>query len=69
MPMYRYVCRSCGTEEVHIHGINESPNLKCVKCGSDMVKAIGRVGIVFKGSGFYITDSRKDSKTETKSEN
>lgn len=68
MPMYRYVCQSCGNEEVHLHSVNESPSLKCVRCGSDMVRTIGRVGIVFKGSGFYITDSRKDSKTEDKSE-
>lgn len=68
MPLYRYVCRGCGNEEVHIHGVNEVPSLKCIKCGSDMVKTVGRVGIVFKGSGFYITDNRKESKAESKTE-
>ncbi|AMW32808.1 putative regulatory protein, FmdB family [Fervidobacterium changbaicum] len=68
MPMYRYVCENCGNEEVHMHGINESPAVVCSSCGGRMTKAIGRVGIVFKGSGFYITDSRNSGKAKTESE-
>ncbi|MGB9592356.1 MAG: FmdB family zinc ribbon protein [Fervidobacterium sp.] len=68
MPMYRYVCSSCGNEELHLHSINDSPAIKCGKCGNTMTKAVGRVGIVFKGSGFYITDNKKTSVSETKSE-
>ncbi|AFG35247.1 putative regulatory protein, FmdB family [Fervidobacterium pennivorans DSM 9078] len=67
MPMYRYVCENCGNEEVHMHGFNESPTISCSACGGRMTKTIGRVGIVFKGSGFYITDSRKS--TTSKNEN
>ncbi len=67
MPMYRYVCQKCGNEEVHLHGINDSPNITCSQCGNSMSKAVSRVGIVFKGSGFYITDSKKTN-TETKKE-
>ncbi len=68
MPMYRYVCENCGTEEVHLHGLNETPSFTCPSCGGKMTKTIGRIGIVFKSSGFYITDSRNTSKTESKTE-
>ncbi|MEJ5257686.1 MAG: FmdB family zinc ribbon protein [Fervidobacterium sp.] len=67
MPMYRYVCENCGSEEVHLHGVNDSPVIECGKCGARMNRTIGRVGIVFKGSGYYITDNKK-STAETKSE-
>ncbi|ABR30149.1 FmdB family transcriptional regulator [Thermosipho melanesiensis] len=59
MPMYRYVCKKCGNEKVELHSFNETLELFCDNCGEKMEKAIGRVGIVFKGSGFYITDSKK----------
>ncbi|MBB6062578.1 putative FmdB family regulatory protein [Thermosipho japonicus] len=65
MPMYRYVCKSCGHEKVELHSINDNPDITCDVCGSKMERAIGRVGIVFKGSGFYITDSRKSSSTSS----
>ncbi len=70
MPMYRYVCENCGSEKVVLHGMDEKPTVICDNCGSVMKKTIGRVGIIFKGSGFYSTDYRKDSgkKTDEKSE-
>ncbi|QTA38235.1 FmdB family transcriptional regulator [Thermosipho ferrireducens] len=58
MPMYRYICENCGLEKRELHSMNETPEIICDECGSKMTKAIGRVGIVFKGSGFYITDSK-----------
>ncbi|SHH29658.1 FmdB family zinc ribbon protein [Thermosipho atlanticus] len=67
MPMYRYICTRCGTEKVELHGINDNPEIICDVCGNGMERAIGRVGIVFKGSGFYITDSKKS--TSKKSDN
>ena len=70
MPMYRYVCERCGNEKVVFHPMDESPEVVCEKCGAVMKKAIGRVGVIFKGSGFYTTDSRKSSegKKEEKKE-
>jgi len=62
MPIYRYVCEECGYETTVMHGINESPEVICEECGAKMKRTIGRVGIIFKGSGFYITDSRKSEK-------
>ncbi len=64
MPMYRYVCEDCGYEKMVMHGINETPEVICEECGSRMKRTIGRVGIIFKGEGFYITDSRKSGKKE-----
>jgi len=66
--MYRYVCEKCGNEEVHLHGLSETPSLSCGNCGGKMSKTIGKVGIVFKGSGFYITDSKNPTKAESKTE-
>ena len=73
MPMYRYVCDNCGNEKVVFHGMNENPTIVCEKCGSVMRRTIGRVGVIFKGSGFYTTDYKKNSngngkKEESKSE-
>ncbi|WP_233186294.1 FmdB family zinc ribbon protein [Thermotoga sp. KOL6] len=60
--MYRYVCDECGYETTVMHGINETPEIVCEECGAKMRKAIGKVGIIFKGSGFYITDSKRSEK-------
>lgn len=67
MPMYRYVCKKCGNEKVELHSLNENPEIICEVCNTKMERAIGRVGIVFKGSGFYITDSRKSNSTSSDS--
>lgn len=68
MPMYRYVCRDCGNEELHLHGIKETPYVSCSNCGNAMTRSISKVGILFKGSGFYVTDSKKNAVAESKSE-
>lgn len=59
MPLYEYQCRSCGkTAEVR-HGFKETFEDKCEACGGEMARVYSPAGIVFKGSGFYLTDSRK----------
>ncbi len=69
MPFYRYSCDKCGYQKSVFHAINESPVVSCDSCGGEMKRTISRVGIIFKGSGFYITDSKKNSKSsESKSE-
>lgn len=58
MPTYEYRCPHCGTFEV-VQRITEDPLKACPKCGQPVNRLISRnVGIVFKGSGFYATDSR-----------
>ncbi|HDP69956.1 MAG TPA: hypothetical protein ENN38_03985 [Actinobacteria bacterium] len=59
MPTYEYRCVECESNfEVH-HGINEEPGIRCEFCGGRTKKIFQPVGIVFKGSGFYKTDSKK----------
>lgn len=60
MPLYDYQCRSCHEVTEVRHGFKETFDGACPKCGSsDMARVFNPAGIVFKGSGFYITDSRK----------
>lgn len=58
MPTYEYACDSCGRHIEVVHGFNDDPPRSCEKCGGDLHKVFHPVGIVFKGSGFYKTDSR-----------
>jgi len=64
MPFYRYVCDNCGSEKSVFHSIHDVKEVRCEMCGEQMKKAISRVGVVFKGSGFYCTDTKNGSSTE-----
>ncbi len=68
MPMYRYICENCGNEKVVFHSMSESPVVVCEKCGHIMKRTIGKVGIIFKGSGFYTTDNRSNGPKEKREE-
>lgn len=59
MPLYEYKCRSCSKTEDVRHGFKEEYDGKCAACGGEMARVFTPTGIVFKGSGFYLTDSRK----------
>ena len=61
MPLYEYECRSCGVVTDIRHGFDEAVSEACPACGGELVRRFSATGIVFKGSGFYITDSRKSS--------
>ncbi|NLW56240.1 MAG: hypothetical protein GX050_06440 [Firmicutes bacterium] len=59
MPTYDYECAKCGQFE-QFQKITEEPLTSCPHCGGEVRRKISRnVGIIFKGSGFYITDNRK----------
>jgi len=62
MPRYRYVCETCAKELEVFQKINDEPLSTCPSCGGKLRKAITNVGVVFKGSGFYSTDSKAGSK-------
>jgi putative FmdB family regulatory protein len=60
MPLYDYRCRACSTVTEVRHGFREPYDGSCPACGSDeLARVFNPAGIVFKGSGFYVTDSRK----------
>jgi len=70
VPLYDYQCRQCSEVTEVRHGFKESFEGACPKCGGEMARVFNPAGIVFKGSGFYITDSRKggDGGSSAKSE-
>lgn len=70
MPLYEYQCIPEGHRFETRHGINESVT-ECPECGGEVRRVIHPVGVVFKGSGFYVTDSRQSNpaaKAATKSD-
>jgi putative FmdB family regulatory protein len=57
MPIYEYKCQSCEAEhEVFVRGKTEPES--CPECQGPLARKISRAGIIFKGSGFYVNDSR-----------
>lgn len=61
MPTYQYRCQSCANELEAFQKFTDDPLSTCPECGGPLRKLFNAVGIVFKGSGFYATDSRKSS--------
>jgi putative FmdB family regulatory protein len=59
MPTYEYACTECGDRTEVIQSISDAPLTTCTVCGGTLRKVFSPVGIVFKGSGFYRTDSRR----------
>ena len=58
MPTYGYRCPTCSTEFEIWQSMKDDPGAACPKCGASAVRQFFPAGIVFKGSGFYKTDSR-----------
>jgi putative FmdB family regulatory protein len=58
MPTYEYACRSCGENLEVFQAFSDKPLKKHATCGGDLQKVFHARGIVFKGSGFYATDSK-----------
>ena len=62
MPTYEYECSSCEYRFEEFQGIMDKPIRSCHKCGGQVKRLIsGGGGLIFKGSGFYITDYRSES--------
>ncbi|MFW5998535.1 MAG: FmdB family zinc ribbon protein [Bacillota bacterium] len=66
MPTYLYECEECGKFE-EFQKISDDPLEKCPECGSDVKKLIGNPGVIFKGSGFYSTDSKNNATEKSSS--
>lgn len=61
MPLYDYRCRACSKVTEVRHGFREAHQAACPECGGELARVFSPAGIVFKGSGFYLTDSRNAS--------
>ena len=59
MPTYGYRCGTCRHEFEQFQRMSDDPLTACPECGNAIKRVIHPVGVVFKGSGWYITDSRK----------
>lgn len=63
MPTYQYRCTECGSELDVVQKFTDAPLTECPECEGTLRKVYSAVGVVFKGSGFYATDSRSQGKT------
>ena len=62
MPTYEYECEKCGHRFELFQKMSDPPRKRCPKCRGKVRRLIGTgAGMIFKGSGFYITDYRSDS--------
>lgn len=69
MPTYEYVCKECGDKFDIVQSFSDKPLKKHPgECGGAVQKVFHASGIVFKGSGFYVTDSRGSSSVKTASD-
>jgi putative FmdB family regulatory protein len=65
MPTYEYECTKCGHRFELLQSITDKPRRRCPQCRGKVRKLIGGgVGISFKGSGFYVTDSKPGGKKD-----
>ncbi|MEU7926281.1 FmdB family zinc ribbon protein [Micromonospora sp. NPDC049107] len=58
MPTYQYACTACGHQLEAVQSFSDEPLTECPACQGRLRKVFNSVGVVFKGSGFYRTDSR-----------
>ena len=65
MPTYEYRCRECGEPLEVVQSFSDDPLTECPACGGSLRKVFNSVGISFKGSGFYKTDSRSSSSSSS----
>lgn len=65
MPTYQYACTACDHRFDAVQSFSDPSLTECPECGGKLRKLYGSVGVVFKGSGFYRTDSRSESKSST----
>lgn len=63
MPTYDYRCKNCGHRFEEFQSVIDEPLAICPKCSGELQRLItGGSGLIFKGSGFYITDYKNDTK-------
>jgi len=67
MPTYDYECRSCGYRFETFQNMSDQPLTDCPECRTDQLRRLigGGSGVIFRGSGFYVNDSRKGSSSSS----
>jgi putative FmdB family regulatory protein len=65
VPTYSYACTECSNRFDAVQSFSDAALTTCPQCSGRLRKLFGSVGVVFKGSGFYRTDSRKAAKAST----
>ncbi|MBB2773353.1 MULTISPECIES: FmdB family zinc ribbon protein [Mycolicibacterium] len=65
MPTYSYACTECANRFDAVQAFSDDALTECPQCSGRLRKLFGKVGVVFKGSGFYRTDSRESTKTSS----
>jgi putative FmdB family regulatory protein len=65
VPTYSYACTECGDRFDAVQAFSDAALTTCRKCNGRLRKLFGNVGVVFKGSGFYRTDSREPAKSSS----
>lgn len=68
MPTYQYRCRDCGEDLEVVQSFSDDALTTCPSCDGSLKKVFSAVGISFKGSGFYKTDSRSSSSSGSSSD-
>ena len=68
MPTYSYACTECDNRFDAVQAFTDDALTACPECSGRLRKLFNSVGVVFKGSGFYRTDSREASKSSVKSD-
>ena len=68
MPTYEYRCKDCGEHLEVVQSFTDEALTECPNCAGSLRKVLGNIGITFKGSGFYKTDSRKAAASSSKSD-
>ncbi len=63
MPTYEYACRDCAEHIEVVQSFRDDALQVCPNCGGRLRKVFAAAGIIFKGSGYYVTDSRKPATT------
>ena len=61
MPTYEYACKACGEHLEVVQSFKDNALTECPGCGGPLRKVFGNIGVAFKGSGFYKTDSRSET--------